>query len=437
MRVLLIQAPLGRAYRNVFPYGLCCLASVLKPAHEVMIFDPNVVSDWKPEIKTRVERFRPEVIGVSLRNIDTVRENVPLLFHLAFRELLTWLKGIAPEIPLIAGGPGFSLFPEEIMERSPEIDFGVFLEGEESLPELLNSLDRSHLVPGIFYRSSGEIRFSGQRPAPDMASLPRVDRSLVDNRPYTALPYDIGVESKRGCGLCCAYCSYPHLNGQRVRLRPPGEVAEEIEDLVRRYQLTSFSFIDPVFDLPKEHCLAVCEEIIRRDLKVDWTAWFNGKEFDRELLLLAARLFFFSPDGYTDRALRGLHKHLGRKDIVRIYRLFRKYGQGLKLTLNFFGNSPDIRLLDFIRTLLFCARVKIFLSHGLQRVGMDYIRILPRTELHQIALRKGVLTAESDLLPDHPDGFKRLFYHEPGAPWVDPLFRWFDHWQGRGYAKDS
>ena len=157
--------------------------------------------------------------------------------------------------------------------------------------------------------------------------------------------------------------------------------------------------------MPRAHCAAICEEIIKRKVKVKWLAWFNGEDFDKELFSLALNagcdFFSFSPDAYTPRTLRGLQKHLKHEDIDRIYRLFKQCKEPVKVTFNFFGNSPDIRLTDFLRTLAFCLKAKASLRHCLHRVGMDYIRILPNTALYKIALEKKVLMPDIDLLPDN------------------------------------
>jgi len=167
-------------------------------------------------------------------------------------------------------------------------------------------------------------------------------------------------------------------------------------------------------------------------------AWFNGEDFDKELFSLALNagcdFFSFSPDAYTPRTLKGLQKHLKHEDIDRIYRLFKECEEPVKVAFNFFGNSPDIRLTDFLRTLAFCLKAKASLRRCLHRAGMDYIRILPNTALYRIALEKKVLTPDADLLPDSAAGYQEVFYHEPHTRTIDLLLRLFNGLQGKGYA---
>lgn len=438
MKVLLFQSPLGHPYRHVFPYGLCAVATALKENHVVKVLDPNVIPDYHRYIQTVMAEFRPAILGVSLRNIDTVRKNVPLLFHKSFQRFLTELKGGAPDTPIIAGGPGFSLFPREIMAACPEIDFGIRGEGEESFPELLVNMGHAESVKGVFYRHKGSVLYSGDRSPLYLSRLPRVDRSFVDMSPYTGFPYDIGVESKRGCIFNCAYCCYQHLNGYGLRLRQPGHVVDEIEELISEYGITTFSFTDSVFDAPRQHAEAICRHITERRLKINWAAWFNGKAFDEafffSLVKAGCNFFVFSPDGYTPRTLRGLKKHLTHADISNIYRIFRKYGHGVTVTFNFFGNSPDMGWIDFLRTLVFCIKAKLILQDRLHRAGMDHIRILPRTALYETALKKKVISNHTNLLPDNANDYERVFYFDPQRKGVGFLFQLFGSLQGRGYT---
>lgn len=101
--------------------------------------------------------------------------------------------------------------------------------------------------------------------------MPRRDPSVIDMKEYIGDYYNIlGVQSKRGCVFKCTYCSYPFLNNDNIRLRPPIEVVDEIEHMITNYGLQSFAFVDSVFNIPERHAKEICNEILRRGLKVKW-----------------------------------------------------------------------------------------------------------------------------------------------------------------------
>ena len=139
MKVMLIQAYLGRKELPVFPLGLAMLAAVL-PGHDVKIFDPNVSDDPYNDLKTSLAQFQPEVVGISLRNIDN-QQGIDFFYYFKTMEpTLKIIKETCPQCAIAIGGAGYSMFADKIMRRLDKVDFGVYLEGEESFPELLDNL---------------------------------------------------------------------------------------------------------------------------------------------------------------------------------------------------------------------------------------------------------------------------------------------------------
>ncbi len=115
MRVLLTTSYLGRREMPVFPLGLGYLASCLE-GHQVMCLDLNVVKDPWSELANAIADFRPQVIGISLRNIDTALCHSIFSYWLPFVKLVKWVRSHKEDIRLIVGGSGFPLFPVEIMQ---------------------------------------------------------------------------------------------------------------------------------------------------------------------------------------------------------------------------------------------------------------------------------------------------------------------------------
>ncbi len=71
MRVLLISANTESINMPIIPVGLGAVAASTRDArHEVELVDLMRVRDTHPIIKAAIEGFRPDVIGISVRNID-------------------------------------------------------------------------------------------------------------------------------------------------------------------------------------------------------------------------------------------------------------------------------------------------------------------------------------------------------------------------------
>lgn len=418
MKVLLIQA-YSKAEEQlvVYPIGLSRIASALTE-HEVEIYDPNIYDEPYVGLGKIMERFNPGIIGISIRNIDSPQGNI--LYYLDSIELLVkTVKKKRPDIRIMVGGTGFSMFAEEIMGRIYEIDFGIFLEGEMSVSALMVNLDNPHKVKGIYYRENGVVCFTGHMDYVDLDSLPLLRWDLCLPNSYMKYPDGIGIDTKRGCVKKCAYCMYPYLSGSTLRLCSPKKIVDEVEHLITSYNVKRIMFADNVFNLPIKHAEEICKEIIKRKLSIQWTAWFSIKPLTKEFMELAVESgcidFAFSPDAYSNRVLKILKKDITPEDIMKSYYLVRTV-KGAMVSYNFLVNPPGQNLFSFLQILIFLLKVKIGLRKRLISFNFWHtIRIYPRTELSRIAISEGVIDDSTDLL--FP-----AYYRNLSAPHVDTLY---------------
>lgn len=424
MRVLLVQPYMGRKEEPVFPLGLCYVATALmNHNHEVSIYDPNVNADPVGELRKLVRKLEPEIIGVTLRNIETPSYWDYRSYVEPFLDLASMLKEAMPTSRILAGGPGFSIYPRQIMERAKAIDYGIFLEGEESMPELLDNLDHPQSVRGIFYRRDDAIHFTGARELIDFASLPAPRRDMVDFTPYLKHQFSVGVQTKRGCAFKCAYCTYPYLEGAGLRLRPTHAVVDELENLTKEYGLQSFWFVDSIYNVPQSHAREICEEMLARGLSLRWQGYHNEKFVDGEYMKLArdsgCDCFVFSPDGISSSTLMALNKNLTEQDIKRVYSLAKQLSD-VKVDFSFFVNGPGESLANLFCLVTFSLRLKLKLRSRVALGPFAQIRIYPHTPIHALAIDKGLVKEDDDLL-------KPVFYNPPPLRYilamVGPLIR--------------
>lgn len=397
MRVLLTSCPLGRSQPPVFPLGLAYVASALKN-HEVVCFDPNVVDDSFQGFVEIVNRWSPEIIGISLRNIDTAQSYGAASY---WPSCIRWVKHIrecCPGAVLAVGGAGFSLFGREIMRQLPELDVGIYLEGEESFPELLDHLHQPETVKGVYYRSDAQVVFTGPREFLDFDSIPKPRRDILDLSWYED-SRGVGVQTKRGCVFDCMYCTYPFLSGRKLRLRSPEKVGEEVEMLRREHGIGEVFFADNIFNWPLSHAEAVCQELIRRGLDVRWTAYFSERAITADFVELALDSgcvhFEFSPDGCNDAALEKLGKGIGREQLAATYHLLEGYPRA-RFLCNLMWNYPQTGWRDFrdLLSLVF----QLLRMKNVVGIGVSNMRILPNTRLHKIAIQEGRISSDDPLL---------------------------------------
>jgi radical SAM superfamily enzyme YgiQ (UPF0313 family) len=142
-RILLISVNRCKTPYPVFPLGLCYVAGALsKAGHAVEILDVNC-DDGR--IASAIGSFKPDYIGLSLRNIDDVNIRTRRTYIADLCDMAGIVKK-ETAAPVIAGGSGFSLFPERLLEDCGA-DFGVHGEGERAIVDLIDALERSILYP--------------------------------------------------------------------------------------------------------------------------------------------------------------------------------------------------------------------------------------------------------------------------------------------------
>ena len=428
-KVLLIQQYQGRKEHMgaVFPLGLAYLATALSDQYDVSVFDANLYDDPYPVIEERVSAFSPDIVGISLRNIDTLDRRDPFYYFKTIQPTIDIIKAQTPTAKIVVGGSGFSIFAEEVMERVKDIDFGVYLEGEETFPELIEKMDRPKEVKGLFFRDHQAVIFTGPRTLPDFVRLPIPKRDLFEMHLYKNHIGNIGIQTKRGCPLRCVHCSYPFLNGNKIRFRRPEHVVDEIEYLINEFGIHEFMFTDGIFNSPMKQAIAICEEIIRRRLKVKWTAWCDIGAFTEEFIDVAARAgcvrLPFSPDGATDASLAALGKGIKGSDIDRTLRLLRKY-KHIRTSFGFFCFSPKQTFWGLVKTLWYYLKINVLLL-GRGGVSLQWIRIEPHTLIYEIALKEGLITEKTPMLPEAEEGLKNLFYVNPSMQLSDTIILFF------------
>ena len=301
MRVLLVYSNQSRELVPAPPVGLSYVASATETAgHQVKLLDLAFADDIPGKIAQAIEAFAPEVVGLSIRNIDNVihqRFDSPLQLLQAqiavIREKARTADG--QPVPLVLGGPAISILAEKVLPLFGA-DYAIVGEGEAVFPALLAALAKGASparLPGLCYWQDGVAKRNPSTLLPGF-----VDSGMqqwIDWAPYQHAGGTWPIQTKRGCPMHCVYCAYPLVEGRRFRQREPKEVVDEIEQVLRQHRPRTFEFVDSTFNLPASHSIAICEEIIRRGVKAQFTAMgVNPLDVPPELFPLMKRASFNS-----------------------------------------------------------------------------------------------------------------------------------------------
>ena len=295
MRVLLVSANRERIPDPIFPLGLAYVAAAARHAgYEIAVADLCFGMHPLDDLRRQVGAFRPDVVGLSIRNIDNAAYPLTVEYLDRHREVVETLRAVT-RAPVVLGGSGFSILPGAYMQNL-DGDWGVAGEGEQAFVALLAALDRGWSpagLPGVVGRADGctdtpVLAAPVQRHA-DWAAGLRPARELFDYRRYLRRGGMGNVQTKRGCVFKCSYCTYPLLEGNRFRAREAADVVDELEALMTDYGPHGVFFVDSILNFPVGHVEALCEEILRRRLRLRWSCYATPVKLGREQANLMAR----------------------------------------------------------------------------------------------------------------------------------------------------
>jgi len=383
------------------PLGLNYVAAVAQnKGHEVQVLDLMTQTDSYAPTREAIESFRPEVIGISVRNIDDQNMNHPRFMLEEIRKIVSYCRGLS-SAPIVLGGAGYSIFPEAVLTYL-EADIGIQGEGELVFPELLQRLEKSSELaglPGVYVKNSGlQERRSFIRNLNDLnfSGIQRFS-SIYDRNLW--MPF----QTRRGCPLDCSYCSTAAIEGRTIRKRSPHHVIEEMKVFVAQ-GFHHYYFVDNTFNLPPSYAKTICSMIIRENLKITWRCILYPWKVDEELIELMAeagcREVSLGFESGSSRILRNMNKKFSPEEIRKTAQILARhniYPMGFLM----FGGPGETRE-SVLESLAFADSLPLNtlkISQG--------IRIYPHTALTEIAVKEGLITADDHLL-------KPTFYMVPG-----------------------
>jgi len=378
----------------VYPIGLSYLTTYLKeylPDFDISIVDLNF--NTIEDLKDKIIETKPKYIGVSFRNIDDVNSLNKKFFVTQYKTIIEQIKSVS-DAKIIIGGSGFSIFPE-LMFKTLKPDFGIYGEGEDTLLKLIKNLENNTDYSGLnrlVYQNNGQCIYNKNESYFSDLALNFEDQ-LLDF--YWKKSGMLNVQTKRGCPYNCIYCTYPLIEGRKVRTLNTDKIVETLKKLYYQKGIDYIFFTDSVFNINNKYNYELAEKIIASGIKINWGGYFTFTQLNENLLKLLKKSGLkhieFGTEAISDTTLKTYGKNFTVNDVLEKSALCNKldidyahflilggYGETDQTVNETFENSKRIDN-------------SVFFTY----LGM---RIYPGTKLQEYAIKEGVIDKNDDLL---------------------------------------
>ncbi len=409
MKTLLISSNTEWINMPTLPLGLALVAAATRRAgHDVCFVDLLHEKDPQQAVRRAISEHEPEVIGISVRNIDDQEMEKP---HLLVRQVQPMIEECraSSNAPVVLGGPGYSIFPDEVLSYLGA-DYGISGDGEIVFPALLEEIRKGEDpsgLPGVHARGR---KGAAEKEFPDdLNALPLPGAELWSYVDPEIPDLWVPVQSRRGCPNDCSYCSTPLIQGRRIRSRPPRQVAESIEQMARA-GFRRFYFVDNSFNIPEPQALELCQLLRNLSMEIEWRCILYPHRVKENLIRSMAEAgcveVALGFESGCERILRRMNKRFTPGEVREISAMLASRGIR-RIGFLLLGGPGETR--DSVEESLAFADS---LDLDLLRTTVG-VRIYPGTPLARMAVEEGMIDSRESLLSPR-------FYIAPGLkPWID------------------
>jgi len=385
------------------PIGLAYVAAYVDvDRHSLSVLDLMFSDDYQAETERVVKEFKPDLVGISIRNLDNGSYVNPESALTVTKEVIDVIRRNSTAT-ITCGGPAFSVLPENCFNYL-EPDFGLVGDSAETFSDLADLLEESKSwrnLSGIMFRDGPDIKTAEQRASSELSKSPRFDDFDLDQ--YKASGFGIGVITK--LGWYSSTVRSPNSDEEWRIVRPLAEVIGEIKRLQQQHNLSNFFFIDQEFNRPPDYAKELCMSICREGLNIKWNTNLRPAGCDDELISLlvdaGCQMVLIAGGAIRGNVMPGdtgeeeMRLATDLSDVQKLCEICQKHGLSYSVTQGFgeLGETDQtVRAkLAFLSTAARSGRS----ANVTLRVGT---RIYPGTNLATRAINEGIVSDENELL---------------------------------------
>jgi len=269
MKVTLVNPPYPRSAHQhppFIPLSLGYLGAICeKNGYEVRVIDCQGERLDHEGFRRELGKADTDIVGIT---------SATLTYKSALK-VAKISKEVFPDCITLLGGCHATFWDVNALNECPSLDIIVRKEGEVTFLELLRKLkskEKLDDVQGITFRKGDRIIRNEDRPyIENLDDLPFPAHHLFNLKSYVKVgKLIIPVMTSRGCVYWCDFCTAVRMFGRKYRMRSPKNVVDEIEYVYTTFGVDQFTFYDDAFTVDPMRTEAICDEIIRRKLPIQW-----------------------------------------------------------------------------------------------------------------------------------------------------------------------
>ncbi|MBF0227516.1 MAG: radical SAM protein [Desulfobacterales bacterium] len=417
MKVLLISANTEMINMPVLPLGLACIARATQEAgHKIALINLMAHDDIFKALNDSIKSFQPDIIGISVRNIDDQNIKSPKFLLEPVKSIISFCRELI-KVPIVLGGAGYSIFPQAALEYTGA-DIGIQGEGEKSFVILLEKIQSKKDfsdIPALYLPEKGlqGTRYFNLKIDEYNLPLPGIHLDTLPN--FNNVPIWLPFQTRRGCPMNCSYCSTGVIEGRILRKRNPNDVI----NVLSKYKESGFSnffFVDNIFNFPYSYAKSICDGIISKKLDISWRCiiypWKLDESLVEKMAASGCKEVSLGFESGSLKILKNMNKKYTPEDVRKISNILKKYNIKRMGFLLIGGPGEDYE------TVTESLNYGDSLDLEAMKVTVG-LRIYPYTQLAFHAINEGCIDKDDDLL------FPKFYVQQNLKSWIqDTVNEW-------------
>ncbi len=376
--------------------GLLALAAYIRPEHRVEFVDATALPRTWFDLETVLRDRAPDVVGITANITSLVPDAL---------DAARLVRHVLPRTVIVGGGSHLTLDAERLLsapENQGLFDYLVLGEGEQTFAELLRALELGQPtdnIAGLAVCRGGVVRRNPPRPLLadlDALPIPAFDLAAADSPVYklTSIRDHVHINTSRGCGDNCAFCSEAVFWNSRWRGISASRILDYVGAACDAFRTRVVDFADDSFNWSRERIETFCDELERSRLNIHF--WFESRVDhilrDADLLARLRKLGCFQImlgiESLSPCVLDSYQKRFNLNRSEEAIRLIRDHGIMAMTNIMFGDWNDDAETLEATYRLIRRASDFLVLTITTPFPGTPYYRRMEeagRIEVHDLS----------------------------------------------------